>query len=124
MAQRKLFAVLILFTIFFGWQCGYERTAPDELIGTWVTSTPKYADRFFKINTDTITFGTGEGNVEPYTIKKITIKKGPAETGMLYTIFYKNEEGIKHQFAFYHSPEKGGVIRLKNQTHIEWIKHR
>ena len=124
MTQRKRFAVLILFTIFFGWQCGYEKTAPDELVGTWETPAPKYADRFFKINKDTITFGTGEENVEPYTIKKITIKKGPAEAGMLYTIYYKDEKGTKYQFAFYHSPEKGGVIRLKNQTHIEWIKQQ
>lgn len=124
MIQRKLFVALMLFTIFFGWQCGYERTAPDELIGTWKTSASKYADRFFTIEQKTITIGTGGETVEPYTIKKITIKKDSVEIGMLYTIYYKDEEGVKYQFAFYHSPEKGGVIRLKNQKHIAWTKHQ
>ena len=124
MAQKRLFAVLIICTMFFGWHCGYERIAPNELVGIWKTSAPKYADRFFKIDQDTITIGTGGENVEIYTIKKITMKKDPAERSLLYTIYYKNEEGVEYKFAFYYSSEKGGMIRLKNQRHIVWIKHR
>jgi len=124
MAQRRLFAVLLIFTIFFGWHCGYERIAPNELVGIWKTSALKYADRFFKIDQTIITIGTGGENVEIYTIKKITMKKPPTERSVLYTIYSKNEEGVEYKFAFYYSPEKGGVIRLKNQRHIVWTKQR
>ena len=124
MAQKRLFAVLIIFTIFFGWHCGYERIAPNELVGIWKTSAPKYVDRFFKIDQDIITIGTGGENVEIYTIKKIRTKKDPTERSLLYTLYYENEEGVECKFAFYYSSEKGGVIRLKNQRHIVWTKHR
>ena len=124
MAQKRLFAVLIIFTIFFGWHCGYERIAPNELVGIWKTSAPKYVDRFFKIDQDIITIGTGGENVEIYTIKKIRTKKDPTERSLLYTIYYENEEGVECKFAFYYSSENGGVIRLKNQRNIVWTKHR
>lgn len=124
MAQRRLFAVLILCIIFFGWHCGYERIAPNELVGKWKTTAPKYADRFFKIDREIITIGTGGETFEIYTIKKITRKKNPTEGSLLYTIYSKNEEGIEYKFALYYAPEKGGVIRLKNQRDIVWTKHR
>lgn len=124
MVQRRRLTVLIMFIIFFGWHCGYERIAPNELVGKWKTTAPKYADRFFKIDQKIITIGTGGENIEIYTIKKITMKKAPTEGSLLYTIYSKNKEGVEYKFAFYYSPEKGGVIKLKNQRHIIWTKHR
>jgi len=124
MVQRRRLAVLVMFIIFFGWHCGYERIAPNELVGIWKTAALKYADRFFKIDQKIITIGTGGENIEIYTIKKIRTKKGPTERSLLYTIYSKNEEGVEYKFAFYYSSENGGVIRLKNQRHIVWTKHR
>jgi hypothetical protein len=124
MNKRRLFTVLMVLTIFFGWQCGYEKIAPNELVGVWTTSEPKYIDRFIKIGNDTITFGTGGENFESYSIRKIHRKKVPKESSILYTIHYKNGEGVWFKFAFYYSPVNGGVIMLKNQRQIVWAKEQ
>jgi hypothetical protein len=124
MKRSGFIVVLTILTIFFGWHCGYEKFAPNELVGTWKTSAPKYADRFLKIDTDTITFGIGGGNVEIYTIKKLKMKKALDERSVLYTIYYDGKEGDEYTFGFYYSPERGGTIRLKHQRQIVWEKQR
>ena len=124
MSKRRLFAGLMIFAIFFVCQCGYEKSAPNELLGVWKTSAPQYADRFIKIEKDNITFGTGEKNFEIYSIKKIYIKKVPKESNILYTIHYKNREGVWYKVAFYYSPVNGGLITLKNQRQIVWEKEQ
>jgi hypothetical protein len=40
----------------------------------------------------------------------------------LYTINYKNTDGLKFTQSFYYHPENGGSIQLKHQEHIEWRK--
>jgi hypothetical protein len=122
MKRGGLILVLMVLTIFFGWHCGYEKFAPNELVGIWETSAAKYADRFLKIDTDTITFGTGGGNFETYAIKKVKKKVSPEEGGILFTIYYEIEEGDVYTFTFYYSPEGEGTIRLKNQRQIVWKK--
>jgi hypothetical protein len=120
MQKKGLVSLLLILAISFVWHCGYERSAPNELVGVWKTQDPKYTNRFLEIDTDTITFGTGEGTFETYTIKKI--KKGHETKGMLYTVHYEDEAGNTYTFAFYYSPEMGGVLRLKNQKEIIWKK--
>jgi hypothetical protein len=120
MKNRRLLSILIGLAIFFGWHCGYEKSAPNEIVGVWKTSAPQYADRFITIDTYTITFGIGGGNVEIYTIKKL--QKTSAEGSILYTIYYENGDGVWYKFAFYYSPENGGTIRRKNQRQIAWKK--
>ena len=120
MKNRRLLTLLIVLTIFFGWHCGYEKSAPNKLVGVWKSSDQKYADRFITIDTYTITFGIGEGNVEIYTIKKI--EKTTAEGSILYTIYFEDGEGVWYKFAFYYSPKDGGEFRKKNQRQIVWKK--
>lgn len=120
MKKRMFLTIVIGLVMFFGWHCGYEKSAPNELVGVWKASGPKYADRFLKIDTDTITFGTGGGTFKSYAISKI--KKESEAQGMLYTIYYEDEVEDKYTFALYYSSERGGVIRLKNQREIIWTK--
>lgn len=122
MTHKRLIVVLMMLTLCFGLHCGYERTAPNELVGIWKTSAPKYADRFFKLDQDTITIGQGGDAFEIYVIKKIHVKKIPEERSILYTIYYENEEVDAYKFAFYYSPENGGSIRLQYQKNIIWKK--
>lgn len=120
MNNKSFLTILIVLTIFFGWHCGYEKNAPNEIMGVWNTLEQKYADRSITIDTYTITFGIGGGNVEIYTIKKI--KRTAVEGSILYTIYYENGEGVWYKFAFYYSPENGGTMRKKNQRQIVWKK--
>jgi hypothetical protein len=121
MKKTRFIAVLITLIV-FGWQCGNNEISSDDLIGVWKTSEPKYTDRSFEITKGTITFGIGEGNFEIYSIKKIRMEKIAEEKSILYTIYYENSDGDENIFAFYYTPEKGGIIRFKNQRQIEWEK--
>ena len=123
MKKSGLIAVLMVFILFFGWHCGYEKSPPNELVGVWKTSAQRYNDRFFEIDIDTITFGTGGENFETYAIKKVKKKVSPEEGGILYTIYYE-EEGEVYTFAFFYTPAREGTISLKNQRGIMWTKEQ
>ncbi|MFQ5897231.1 MAG: hypothetical protein ACE5JN_03200 [Candidatus Methylomirabilia bacterium] len=120
-SSRIIVAVAILTTL-SGCQFGQHTTVPDDLIGVWKTSAPKYADRFFEITKDTIIFGTGNGNTTVHPIWKIETARDSYDT--LYTISYVALEGEVYNFSFYHALTGGGVIRFKNQKQMTWTKAR
>ena len=106
-------------TLFFGFQCGKNRTVPDDLIGVWKTSEEKYEDRFFEIDRTTITFGTGGENSDTHPITNIEVEKGS-----LCTIYYKNAEGQEFKLSFTYQPAGQGEIKFKNQDQIVWTKEK
>ena len=120
----KSLAIFILFFILFGCQCSRKTTAPEDLVGVWKTSAPKYEDRFFEMKKDEIVFGTGQGTFDSHPIKKVETGKVRGEERILYIISYRNQEGVEDKFSFYYHPEKGGAIRFKNQEKIVWTKRR
>ena len=122
--EKILILFIFLIIIFFGFQCGKNRTVPDHLIGVWKTSEPKYEDRFFEIDRSTITFGIGGGNFDTHPIINIEIEKVAETKGHLYTIYYKDREGQKFKFSFYYHPADHGMIRFKNQDQIVWTKEK
>ncbi|MFB3884155.1 MAG: hypothetical protein ACE144_02935 [Thermodesulfobacteriota bacterium] len=108
---------LSLMLLCFGPQCGKNKNVPDHLLGEWTTSDPKYEDRFFEIDRATITFGVGEGQSDTHSITSIEIEKES-----LYTIYYKNGEGLESKFSFTYQPTGQGEIKLKNQDQFVWTK--
>lgn len=104
--------------------CGPERTKtpPDELIGTWKTSAPKYADTFIELTRTTIVFGFGDGKADVRSI--VAVEKVRENGDILYTVFYKDEEGTQYKLAFYYDPANAGVMRWKNQRTIAWTRVR
>gem|GEM_PF-806687 len=101
--------------------CGPEstKTVPDDLIGVWKTSAPKYADTFIELTRTTIAFGAGEKGTHLRSVVKVT--KEPEAGGPLYTVFYRDPEGQEYKFAFYYDPADS-VLRWKNQRTIAWMK--
>jgi len=95
---------------------------PDDLVGVWTTTEPKYTDRFLEFTTGGIFFGTSEGNVDIHPI--VNIEHTRENQNTLYTISYATPEGREAAFSFYHDPANDGVIRFKNQQHIAWTKAR
>jgi hypothetical protein len=87
-SRRKLLWALVAFSIcvvFALWQSWPKsRDVPDELVGTWRTSDPRYADRSFEISIVTVNFATGEGTVTTGLIQKI--EAVPEGSRTLYTI--------------------------------------
>jgi hypothetical protein len=100
----------------------YDRPTlvPDELIGVWATSNPKYADRSLELSRVTVVFGTSKESVHVYFVSNV--KKTVLDSNTLYTVYFHRLEGTEDEVSFYYSPENGGVIQFKNQKHIKWIK--
>lgn len=122
MELRRLLWILAIVLVFPGCRSPKNTTVPDQLVGVWRTTSPKYADRFFEITKNTITFATGGESVDVRPITKF--ETVPEKKSIFYAISLKSQEGYEHQFSFYYDPSNGGRIRFKNQKQIIWTKER
>lgn len=93
---------------------------PLNLTGKWTTSASGYQDRFLEITKETLTYGLGGDKEDVYFISGI--EKSLEGINVLYTISYKNTDGLKFTRSFYYHPENGEAIQFKHQEHIEWRK--
>jgi len=98
--------------LFFALQCSKIKTAPDDLVGVWKTSDPKYEDRFFEITGAPLLWKRRRRFRYPFHHKH-RIEKGDEARGNLYTIAYKDKEGQKFVFLIYYNPANQGTIRLR-----------
>ena len=111
-------AILLL-----GCQAFDSRTVPQQLIGTWETTEPRYASCTLQITEESLIFTNGIKFVEVNPIRRITrVEEGK---GVLYNIEYKNKEGGEFGLSLYciHSG-KLEIIRFKHQPNIEWVRRR
>ena len=99
---------------------GKHSDIPEDLIGKWTTTEPRYEDRFFEITKETLIYGLGGDKQDVYFIS--SLERNLGENQLLYSISYKNKDGFKFTRSFYYESVNGGVIRFKNQKHIEWTK--
>ncbi len=101
--------------------CGPEstKTVPDDLIGVWKTSDPKYADTFIELTRTTIVFGLADGKADVRSV--VSVEKVRGDGNLLYTVLYVDSERQQYKLSFYYEPA-GGVMRWKNQRTIAWMK--
>jgi hypothetical protein len=91
---------------------------PENLMGKWTTSAPRYEDRFFDITRETLTYGIGGDKEDVYFIS--SIKKLSEGKNTLYTIDYKNKDGLEFTCSLSYHPENGGIIQFKHQENVQW----
>jgi hypothetical protein len=120
MKPSVLLIAVAIFVVSFGCRSERTRTVPDELVGVWKTSEPRYADRFLELTRTSIAFGTGEGKADVRSVA--AVEKAREDGKILYTVSYADPEGHESTFSFYYDPARAGVIRLKNQQSFEWTK--
>ena len=99
-----------------------NKDIPENLIGKWVTTEPGYLDRFIEITKETIVYGLGGDKKDVYFISNL--ETNPERNKLLYTISFKNKDGLEFTRSFYYDPENGGTIQFKHQEHIEWRKEK
>ena len=100
--------------------CGPETMSepPPNIEGRWVTSDdPRYADRAFEINGQTLYLAVGGASYLVHPIQQVTIERDELP---LYTIDYVGEDGGLSVFRFYFSQESGGTILFPNQMYMRW----
>ena len=111
--------VVLLIFVFFPKK---NKDIPENLIGEWTTSAPGYEDRFIEITKETIVYGLGGDKKDVYFISNL--ETNPERNKLLYTISFKNKDGLEFTRSFYYDPENGGTIQFKHQEHIEWRKEK
>ena len=116
--MTRLVLVLLLVGAVSGCRGALLESVPDELVGVWKTTSPRYEDRFFEISEDLIVFGTGGRNTEAHPI--LSIREALEDERLLYAISYESAEGEEYGFFFYYDPAGSGVIRFKNQQDMAW----
>jgi hypothetical protein len=122
MKSKHIIILLAAFTLLFACQAE-EKPIPNELLGVWQTSEPKYDGCFFKIGENSIIFlNKYEPSIDSNIISKIEIVPPKGDKHTLYTIYYYKEGEEEYQFSFYYYPEEGGSILFKNQIEIKWQK--
>jgi hypothetical protein len=97
-----------------------DTSLPEDLVGYWVTSDPRYQDRFLQLSRVSIVFGTGRDNIDVNFIKETERYTEDGKT--TYTIHYKNTEGLEGKLSFAWDPSDNGKIRLSNQEDMVWEK--
>jgi hypothetical protein len=96
-----------------------EVRVPSQLVGTWTTSDPQYANRSLEIGQESITFGTGPGTESTGFVEDVRFSAVDGKT--LYTISYSSPDG-PGRLSFYFGDDGGRTIRLRNQEQIVWKK--
>ena len=111
------FAVVMAFFVL---SCSKPSYLPDELVGVWITSNPRYADRYFELSKVSAIFGTGDATVDTYFISNV--KNDLKDEGNLYTIYCHREGANEEKISLYYTSENNGMLWFKNQKHVEWVK--
>ena len=104
--------------------CGRSRntTVPGELRGTWTTGNPRYEGRYFEFTASGgMRIGTGDGNVDLYTIWDI--ESEPEDAFVRYAVTYLNSDAQEYRFHFYYDSFDGGIIRFINQE-LKWKREK
>ena len=116
--MTRLVLVFFLVGAFSGCRVARLESVPDELVGVWKTTSPRYEDRFFEISEDLVVFGTGGRTTAAHPI--VSISGTLEDERLLYAISYEIAEGEEYGFFFYYDPAGSGVIRFKNQQDMAW----
>ena len=115
--------VTVIVIALFGCQVRQDKTIPEELMGKWETSAPRYEDCSFELKDELIIFNKGINFVNLNHIKRI--ERFPDKQRVSYNIIYEDKQGQEYKLAlFYFKTPNGGVIRFKNQKEIEWTKKK
>lgn len=96
-----------------------SRRVPDELLGMWETSAPRYVNRAFEIRPTQLILHAGATSVTIHPIRRIEVVR--RHEGTLYTISYLTADEAL-QFSFYYEPPPREAIRFRYQEEMAWRK--
>ena len=96
-----------------------SRLVPQNLVGEWVSSDPRYDDRVFEIDPVSVNFGTPGAKVSVGFIKSVTSEADGPRT--LYTISYVVDK-LPSRMSFYYDTRNGESIYFKNRQTVFWTK--
>ncbi len=123
--KGKIFLVgFIIIALLGGNNCKKELVVPDELLGVWETSEPKYEGCYFEVTSEDIIFKDIEEDINFYKITEIETEQDPDEDFITYVIKYTDLEGLPFELSVLYFPKEEGMIRFKHQNHFFWVKRK
>jgi len=121
--QVKIERIIVILSIaaLFGCQIFSNRDVPEELVGLWETSVPRYENCWFQFEDKMVIVQNRLSDVDFYHITDIEVSTEDEKT--LYNIYYKDGHGGEYRFSLYYlkGPHRD-VIRFKHQEEIAWLK--
>ena len=96
-----------------------EVVVPEELIGQWSTSAPRYADRHFEFTKKSLIFKVGDEETGIHKVKEL--EQFSDGNATWYTITYLSL-GEKYKFSFSLYPAEDGIIKIVNQANVQWAR--
>jgi hypothetical protein len=123
--KGKVFLIgFIILALLGGNSCKKELAVPDELLGVWETSEPKYEGCYFEVTKDEIIIKDIEEDINFFKITKIEAEEDPEENFVTYIITHAYPEGPPFELSFLYFPGEEDTIRFKNQTNIVWVRSK
>ncbi len=119
---KTSFLAVAISIFMWGCQPKEDETLPPELMGVWTSAAPRFKNDTLELSKECIVFTSGEFQDFISVNFIVKVEKRPERNHILYTIHHENVEGQRYTFSFYYYPERGNVIRLKNQLDFEWRK--
>ena len=116
-------AVIAVFVLVAGWLLQRPRydakTAPDWLIGEWISDHPDYSDRYLSVTPTSITFATGGTSSVRYSI--IGVKEGKADGGDTIVLFIRDVAGDGFQRTVVYD-SAAGQMHFASQPQVVWTR--
>jgi len=114
--------VIVFLAALSGCQFFQNDDVPEELLGVWKTSSPRYEDCSLKLDSDWVIFQNGLNTLNMNRIT--TVKETTEDNKTLYHIYYKDMKGQEYTLSFYYLQKADrDLIRFQHQTEIAWLKH-
>ncbi len=108
-------AVILAVVVVVRLRSGGARTVPDELLGTWTTSAPGYADRALELTPTTLRLHMGASPVHDYPIRRVLRRETGAST--VFTIEYERD-GDRDALSFRFVGTPHPAIRIEHQSFV------
>ena len=120
MKTQRIMAIFFIAAL-FGCHIFKNREVPEELLGVWKTSSPRYEDCSLEFDGKKVVFRNGLTHCDMNHITNV--KKSTKDEKILYHIYYKDNQGEEYKLSLYYidTPDRD-VIRFKHQEKIVWFK--
>ena len=93
--------------------------APPEIIGSWVTTDPRFADRGFTVAASDIELRLGDGAVARFPIRSILLDTAAVHNA--YRITYERATDTETLELYVYADS---TIRLRNPADVIWRRER
>lgn len=124
LSRWQAFLVVTILLAVLGCREAVVKSAPPELIDTWVSNHPRYQGLYLKIAQDKFEYSTAAGTVEAFLITAYQPQKNAKKSQpQRHTLSGKRgAETLTLNLVL--DPRDGGVLTFVNRPHIMWIRER